>query len=387
MRIGIDATTICDARGGRGAGIEHYTWSIVFAMIASAPQHEFFLAVPSQFSKQAERELVQGQKNVHVFRPLLPKIPFLSRHLFLPVRLLLARVDALFAPAGQIPLGWRGPSVITLHDVSIFRHPEWFPPERAGNFSTRVVVPRSVKMAKRIICVSRFTEREAWEVFPDVKNRTVVIHEGVRVPVEIQPVSDDQRELLGREDMILALGTIEPRKNLLHALQAFDRFLDAHPDRAAGTRFVLAGKQGWKLEEIMETIRWVNDKWLEPAGGDVIQLVGHVTESQKWSLLARASVLMFVSWEEGFGLPLLEALAVGTPVVASNRGSLPEIAGDVAIVVEPDDIEQMSLAIAQCVLVPDGARALQEEAKHHASQFSWDQAAEKTLHVIESLRV
>jgi glycosyltransferase involved in cell wall biosynthesis len=137
----------------------------------------------------------------------------------------------------------------------------------------------------------------------------------------------------------------------------------------------------------MEVIRRVNDKWLASAGGDVIQLVGHVTESQKWSLLKHASVLMFVSWEEGFGLPLLEALAVGTPVIASNQGSLPEIAGDVAIMVEPNDIEQMSLAIAQCVLVPDGARALQEEAKQHAAEFTWERAAEATLRVIESVVV
>jgi len=386
MRIGIDGTTICDATGGRGAGIEHYTWSILFAMAKAAPTHEFVVAVPSHFSPISQRSF-SSLKNIRFIRPMLVRVPFFSRHVGIPTRMRFAGVDVLFAPAGQVPLGWRGKSVVVVHDLSIYAHPEWFPDEKAKNFSTKVVVPRSMQRAEKIIAVSEFTKSQIKQFFPEVEDNIHVVAEGVWVPEGVS--QKDFGEYCApdhhiADDVVLSISTLEPRKNLEVAIHAFDRFLTMHPDRAKTTRYVIAGKQGWKAEGIQNAIQDVNTKWRDVARDGVALPFGYVSEEEKWHLLHQASVLLFPSWEEGFGLPILEAQAVGTPVIAGARGALPEVGGDAALYVEPDDIEGMALAIAQCILLPEAVRSLSEEGKRHAAKFTWSRAAKETLKVIEA---
>jgi glycosyltransferase involved in cell wall biosynthesis len=110
--------------------------------------------------------------------------------------------------------------------------------------------------------------------------------------------------------------------------------------------------------------------------------LGPVTEEEKWQLLARAACLLYPSFDEGFGLPVLEAMAVGTPVIASNRGALPEVGGDAAMYVEPQDTEAMSFALTQCLLVPEGTRVLKELGLKRASEFTWDRAARETMKIL-----
>lgn len=386
MRIAIDGTTLCAPDGSRGAGIEHYSWSITLALLRSGSAHEFVISTPPGLSRVRRQELLETGARVKLLPSWGPKLSFVSRHAILPIRFWLRRPDVLFSPFGQLPLGWRGKSVVTVHDLAIYGHPEWFPQEQS--FSTRVVVPRSLERATQIIAVSSATQEKLHEFMPATAGRVLVVPEGV-------DLSEAYEALKGADatstrfpfdrDFVLFLGTIELRKNLLHAFRAFQAFLESRPEQAGLVRFIVAGKKGWHTREIEQELVAINYAWKEAEPNGVIQLLGPVTEEEKWNLLARASCLFYPSWDEGFGLPLLEAMAVGTPTIASDRGALPEVGGDAAVYVDPDDVEAMSFALTQCLLIPEGVREIRELGLTRAAEFSWERAARETLKVLEEV--
>ncbi|MBT5808237.1 glycosyltransferase family 4 protein [Candidatus Uhrbacteria bacterium] len=385
MRILIDGTCLCDSEGRSGAGIEHYTWSIVRQLFLSAPKHEFVVYVPPSLNAVGLRSLVEGCSNVSIMKSLGPHISFVTRHIILPIRFFLARPDVMFFPTGQMPLFTIGKAVVTIHDLAIYDHPEWFP--EGQNFSTKTVVPKSIEKASKIIAVSAATKQRVEELFPDSVSKVQVIHEGVDAPKEMLDAMDmDSTRFPFDRDYILYLGTIEPRKNLTQAFRAFHKFLEGRPELAQTYRFMVAGKRGWKTKEIENELVRVNHAWKEIEPNGVIQFLGPVTEEEKWNLMARASCLVFPSLYEGFGLPVLEAMSVGTPVITTRCGALPEVAGDAALFVKPDDVEQMSLAITQCLLVPQGAKQMRIDGFKRAGEFTWERTAKETLKVLEEVR-
>ncbi len=385
MLIAIDATTICDNDGGVGAGIEHYTWSIVFNLIRLNTSHKFLIIIPKEFSVIRRNQLMEGVDRVECMEILGPKIKFLSRHVVLPLIFLFKKVDVLFSPFGQIPLFFRGKSIITIHDVMIYTNPEWFNEEQKKEFSTRIVVPNSIEKADNIICVSNATKIALNNLFPITIEKSVVVYEGVSVPYaeEVNIVND---RFPFDKDYVLFLGTVEPRKNLVNAFKAFNKFLEDHIEQVDNVRFIVAGRRGWKTEEVDNMLMKVNKKWshIEPNG--VIQFLGAVTEEEKWILLRRASVLIFTSFGEGFGLPILEAMSVGVPVISSREGSLEEIGGDVPIYTDPEDLEAMSFAIAQCLLLPEGVVNLRNDGYRHVEKYNWKDTAKKTLKIIQETK-
>jgi len=287
-------------------------------------------------------------------------------------------VDVLLCPDGHIPLGWTGKSVVVVHDLATYEHPEWFPGVRS-RWSAEWLYPRSLKRADAIVAVSEATRQQIARVFPGLEKKTRVVYHGVSVPVQETHLALGARE----SETIVFIGTLEPRKNLITAMRAFGVFLHAHPDRAATARFVLAGQKGWGAEPILAAMDEINAAWRSRAGANVIVWNGPVTEQEKWSLLRNAAALLFPSLWEGFGLPVLEAMAVGTPVITSDRGALAEVAGDAAMYVDPDDIGQIALAIAQAVLMPEAMQELREAGRVRASTFTWERAAEETVRVVD----
>lgn len=268
---------------------------------------------------------------------------------------------------------------MTVHDTAIYDHPEWFSEEQAQAWSTRFCVPWSIKRADALIAVSQDTASRLSAFFPAAEKKTYVIYEGVELGHQ-KEVSQTDRFPFDR-DYILFLGTIEPRKNLPNAFLAFQHFLQGHPEQKGKLRFIVAGKKGWNVEESVQAAEDVN----RAVGEKMIEWLGPVTEEEKWYLLSRAACVLFPSWHEGFGLPILEAMSVGTPVITTQCGAIPEVGGDAVIYVEPDDLEMMSFAIAQCVLVPEGTFALREEGYRRATSFSWEETAKKTIALLRSV--
>ncbi len=358
MKIAIDGTTLTGRDGSPGAGIEQYTRMISESMIENA-----------------------GSDEVRVIKPI-GRIPFLSRHLSVPLQALLWGADILFCPSGQIPLGWKKKSVIVIHDLSIFEHPEWFPATGFGNLAR---VRRSLNRSSQIIAISEATKKQFSLLFPEFLTKTSVVYPGTNLTHMLQIGFESDGTSDGRMDrnLILSVGTLEPRKNLVNALAAFDAFLRMHPDRAADTRFMLAGKIGWKADSILEAMSQINAVWQKLAGGDVVTHLGYVTEGEKQSLYAQASCLFFPSLYEGFGLPALEAMAAGCPVIVSDRGALLEVCADAAMYVDPENIEQMAFTLAQCVMMPEAMSEMVEAAKNRANRFTWQRASSEVLKLIQ----
>lgn len=385
MRIGIDAMTLCDEKGRAGAGIEHYTWSVLLALVKKYPKDEFVVVIPQQISLRRE-SILRSFDNIEIIKMRKRRFPFLSKHVFLPFHLTVKRIDLLFSPSGQLPYYWIGKSLVSVHDVFVYTNPEWFDDKMVSSFATKKIVPRSLERADAIATVSDVTQNALHELFPFTEAKTITIPAGVDDVINLAPLSPKYTSKLnGIEDMLLVLGTLEPRKNILQILHAFHRFLEMNPHRAITTRLVLAGKFGWKSDAIRDAISDVNQVWQKRAQGDVVQAVGYIKEPQKWALLARANALLFLSKSEGFGLPILEAMRVGTPIIASDLPIMREVGGDAIMYANPENPDEVALALAQVLLVPEGLSDFRSLAHERSNQFSWEKVAGRLREVMEEV--
>lgn len=317
------------------------------------------------------REL-QDLNGVHLRLTRGPRVPMVGPHLLMPLRARLAGADVFHGPAHGLPLTRFGvPSIVTINDLAIYDHPEWFPDRQW--LSTRVLVPRSVRGARIVICPSEATRRALMVHFRIPTDRCRVIPLGVdpvfatRVPVDQR--ARVQQSLRLPDRFILQVGTVSPRKNFVGTLRA----LAAIP-AAERVPLVVAGEFGWKFEPVLRT---VSELGLTPW----VRFLGYVRPADVPALYQLASVFVFPSLDEGFGLPILEAFAAGTPVVASSAGSLPEVARDAALLVPPEDVDALASAV-HTMLTDDGHRAeLVEQGRLRAARYTWKATAQAHLTV------
>lgn len=384
MRIGIDCRNILHPEKGGVGGIGRYIHEIVGALLTEAPEHEFVLFFDHQDAISAKKDLLAGHDNVTVrvlpFH-LLRKMPLFRSHAIASMLFAREKLDLLHGPANAIPLFYSGPSVVTLHDLAIYDHPEWFPDVvlGKGTFSTRVIVPRSVEVSRRVIAVSLNTKRDAIRIFGCDGWKIDVVHEGAEVP-RLKSGGAKVLSMHGLKERgyVLSLSTIEPRKNIPALVEAFSRAA-ADGRLLEETKLIIVGAQGWKCETTFAAIAAAQIA----LGKDRVRWLGRVTEDEKWALIANAAVFAFPSFYEGFGLPPLEAMALGTPVVASALSSLPEVCGRGATLVDPYDIDGLSEAISEIFADPIAAANLAEKGKERAAGFTWKKAAQETLAVYE----
>jgi glycosyltransferase involved in cell wall biosynthesis len=250
------------------------------------------------------------------------------------------RDDVLHVPGHRGPPLSAAPLVVTIHDLAVFRHPETF--NRWTRTYSRTFLPRLARSATRVIAVSEFTAREAIELLGVEEERVRVIPHGVEAPFE------PNGPAAGGE-YVLAVGTLEPRKNLPRVVLAAER---------AGVDVRVVGGAGW---------------------GDVdVQSAGFVSDEELARLYRGATCLVYPSLYEGFGLPVLEAMASGTPVVTSEQSAPAELAGDAAILVNPLDVDAIAAGIEEAVARRDELRAA---GVARAESFTWEAAAHATVEV------
>src|SRR5690242_11193343 len=318
--------------------------------------------------------IVYGPRGAVMYAPntdyrLLPQARFIGRHLQWPAEIRRLRPDVYFGPAGALPLGRIStPSAIAVHDLAIYRNPRWFPARQP--LSTRIVVPRSVLRADVLIAVSESTARDIQEFFGLDRGRIHVIPHGVSK--KLRPMGAEERaearaRLALPERFILFVGTIEPRKNLETLLDAWV-LMRYRPD------LVVVGSWGWRYEGIKEKMERLGPRLhhLESVDPDELPVIYNL-----------ARVLAHPAWYEGFGLPPLEAMACGTPVVVSDRSSLPEVVADAGLVVPADHPEAWRKALETVIADTDLAADLRHRGILRAAQFSWERAAHLTWHAID----
>ncbi len=282
--------------------------------------------------------------------------------------------DLLFVPAHVIPPS-HPKSVATIHDLGYLIEPDCHPPlhRKQLEWTTRW----NAHAADGLIAVSETTKRDLIELLDVEPARIRVVAHGVGA--EFAPASDAEiaairaRYELGPQ-AILAVGTIQPRKNLDRLIQAFERIAARNPS----VQLVLCGSSGWKNEQILH--RAVASPFHQR-----IRYIGYIPDAELPTLYSSAAVLAFPSLYEGFGMPALESMACGTPVVAADRSSLPEICGDAVLLVDPFDSESIASGIDRVLSDEDLRSELTARGKRRARQFRWRDCAERTLAFLRSI--
>jgi len=383
MRIGIDCRTILNPQAGEKAGIAHYTYYLVKNLLKIDKLDEFVLFFDYQ-AKHIVREFLEPNTTIRFFSFSRHKkfLPFFYSHLLSAWTVDAEKLDVFHSPANVVPIRYGGKFCVTIHDLAIYRRPDLFP-SRQG-FSVKYLVPRTINRASKVIAVSQSTKRDVEKFFHVASEKIEVIHEGVDLD-QFKPKASITSENLSvrnhykiKRDYILFLGTLEPRKNLIRLLEAYYFFHRRNPELAKKYQLVLAGAKGWLYDSIFEEVK-------SRELSEHVVFPGYLPASDVPALLASATIFVYPSLYEGFGLPVLEAMAAGVPVITSNISSLPEITDSAALLVDPADTEGLSKSMEKLLLDASLARQLSESGRQRALNFTWTKCAEKTLQVYKSI--
>ena len=287
--------------------------------------------------------------------------------LYMPLRLprLAARRGAqlLHCPVGLGPVRSRLPLVLTVNDVMALERPEWF--TRANALQQRLVLPRTLRAAARVLTPSRFTRERLLEVCGVDPERVEVTPYGVGQTFCPGEAGREVLERLGVQGpYVLTVGTLQPRKGLETALRAFERVAAA----GAPHSLVVAGARGWQDEPLLESLR----------GSPAVRVLGRVSDAELVELYRGAECFFFPSLYEGFGFPVLEAMACGTAVLCARATSLPELAGDAAVLADPGDVDGFESALAGLLASEPRREELRAAGLARVGEFSWDRCAALT---------
>jgi glycosyltransferase involved in cell wall biosynthesis len=364
----------------RQSGVGHYTQRLVGGLAAIDQENRYTCLVASDGPGLAvtQRNFARWPTRVSFENHLVGDLWLLG---YLPVRLRLWATDVYHGPAVFLPLvklGYR--TVVTIHDLVSFLFPETVP--RKYSLYMRVMTRWAARSADRIIAVSRATKDDLTRALGVPDEKVVVIHEAVApefaAPVEPAVVEAVIRRYGIRPPYCLFVGNLEPRKNLGRLVEAFAGLRARRPAREPIPQLVLAGTRAWLHGGIFEAVA------AHDLAADIL-FTGYVTPADLPALYAGATCFVFPSLYEGFGLPVLEAMAAGTPVVASRAGAIPEVGGDAALLVDPRRPAEIAEAI-ETVLGDGQLRAtLVARGRERARLFTWEAVARQTLAVYESV--
>ncbi len=283
-----------------------------------------------------------------------------------------AHVDLVHATDHLIPRMRAVPVVATLMDAIPLAHPDWVSKSLLGRFKTQLW-KKTARWADRIITISDHSKSQIVDYFGLAADKIDVIPLGVDkrwfVPIAAEERARIKKKFDLRDRNFICVGTLQPRKNIGKAIEAYLRLPPAIKDDVG---LLIVGRAGWQCEEIVGRLG-------QGAYGAGVRWLKHLPDNELRAVLQDSTALVFPSLHEGFGLPVLEAFASRTPVIASNTTSLPEVAGDAALLVDPQDEEAIADAM-RCVAEDDGlANRLKVRGYERATFFTWDKTAEMTL--------
>jgi glycosyltransferase involved in cell wall biosynthesis len=364
---------------GERAGISHYTYHLVKSLLALDRTDDFVLFFDARAQGVAREFLKPNTKIVFfTFSQYKKYLPFVYSHVLAASKIASQNLDIYHSPANVIPLRYAGKFCITTHDLAIYRRPDLFPKNQG--FALKYIVPRTIHRAKKIIAVSEFTKREIQEFFPVDEKKIRVIYEGADHQRFFKALPDENsREYLKtkykiRNEYLLFVGTLEPRKNLIRLLEAFYKMLSNNSGYKSKYQLLLAGTKGWLYDSIFDEVK---NRGLEHN----VLFPGYIDAKDLPLLYKNAKFFVYPSLYEGFGLPVLEAMACGVPVITSNASSLPEIVGDAALLVDQLDVDGLTGAMQRFLEDEKFRTGYSEKALLQAKKFSWEKCAKETLEV------
>lgn len=361
MRIGLDGIPLASPK----TGIGHYTLELSRALAKLAPEDEFELLSPVPFISSLDH----GPPNLRQVEAARRRFWFV---LGLPLYIRRHKLALFHGTNYGIPWWNECPTILTIHDLSLLLHPETHESRLVRR--ARYRLPLMARWATKIITATEVVKKEIAERLQVDPEKIVVTPYAPRSNFRPLERSDTEqtRARLGVEDVfILFVGTIEPRKNLITLLRAFADILRTTDLRP---QLVIAGQKGWLMGE---TLSYINSEGLN----ERIKFTGYISDSDLRALYASCAVCVYPSLYEGFGLPPLEAMACGAPVIASDVPTLSETIGNAALLVPPTDVQQLARGIVEMISDLGKSAHYSRVGLERASQFTWERTARMTLDV------
>lgn len=363
MRIGIDARLVFYSRGGIG----EYIIQLIEALADLESDDDTFVVLQSRKDKSPIINS-NGFERKSLWTPSHNRFEQLA----LSFEVSQLGLDLLHSPDFIPPFRRNCKSVITIHDLAFLLYPHFLTKESARYYGQ---IDQAWRKTNHIIAVSEATKQDSIKMLGVPEKKITVIHEAAN-PIYC-PLPKDEAQRLAKEkykidqDFILFVSTIEPRKNLPGLLQAYRRLRD---DYKRDEILVLAGRNGWLWEEVYETVEQLDLK-------KYVAFLGRVPSEDLVYLYNAARLFVHPSFYEGFGLTPLEAMTCGTPVIVSNTSALPEVVGDAALMINPHDIDGLTVALWRVLTEEELRQDLIERGLKRAKKFLWRDAARKTLEV------
>ena len=366
--MGLIATLLSTAASYRGAGIHIYSRQLLHHLAEQGRQIAFraFVGDPAY----------QPPVGLPTYRSARAGANPMSRIIWeqtaLPILARRQHIALWHGMAYALPLGSSVPGVVTVHDLSFLRYPQAF--NTSNRFYLTRIVALSCRRARRVIAVSQATAAEVHELLGISHSKIDVVYNGVDDEFRQIPHSEVQarREQAGwPQRFILSVGTLEPRKNYPALIRAYARY------RQTSSRplpLLIGGGKGWRYDEIFAL---VNELQLE----DSVRFLGYLPAEQLPWLYNAATLFVYPSLYEGFGLPVAEAMACGTPAITSTASSLPEIAGEAALTVAPDASDELAEAMRDVLSSEERMHTMQQAGLTQARRFQWQTTAAQTAAV------
>jgi glycosyltransferase involved in cell wall biosynthesis len=370
LRIGIDIRSLVFTR----AGINRYTENLIRSLLEIDVANEY--ALFSNTKSCYDWSSYSNAQEVIVRLPHFGRITEkIWEEILLPPNL--KRMDVFHSPRYMLPKKKPCKFVVTVHDLAFKKLPHIFVKRTVKYFSN--LLEDSIQKADKIIAVSHNTKEDLLRLFNVRDDKVEVIYEGVnenyKVTTDCETLEHARSKYSLPEKFILYVGTIEPRKNLVGLIKAFHKLKEK---KAIEHRLVIAGGKGWLYNDVFEAVERLG------LTQDII-FTGYVEESELPTLYNLSDLFVYPTLYEGFGLPVLEAMACGVPVICSEVSSLPEVAGNAAIVVNPYDSDEIAEAIAHILENSSLKDTLIEKGIRRASMFTWQETARETLNLYQKL--
>lgn len=377
MKIGIDCRNILNVPHGEKAGVGHYNYYLVKHLLRLDKKNQYILFFDHRFPDPKEFRK-KNTKILHFPWSQYKKyLPVGYSHYFVAKLIEKEKLDIFHAPANTLPLSYHGKTVVTVHDLAIYRHPEWFPAKQ--NFAVKISVPKSIFKADVLIAVSQSTKKDIISHFKIPKSKIKVIYEGFEKEKKISQkiIAKTKRKYKIGKHFVFCLSTLEPRKNMERLIQAFDELLSDDFKKYQDCQLIIAGAKGWRYAPIFKAIK--------NAKCGRIRYLGYLTKLEKLALSSSADCFCFPSLWEGFGLPVLESMAMGTPVIVSKTSSLPEIVEKAGILINPLSKESIKKGLVKFLKNKRNRNLYSKKSIKQARKFTWDKCARETLKVYKSL--
>ena len=363
MRIAVNTRLLLK---GKLEGIGWFTFESLKRICENHPEHEFLFI----FDRPYKDEFIFSDNVIPVVigpqarHPILYMLWF---ELSIPIILKKYKADLFLSPDGFISLLSRVPSICVIHDLNYEFYPKDLP--LLTTMYYKFFFPRFARKAKRIITVSEYSKYDIHRLYHIDNSKIDVAYNGIK---EVYHPIDEQRKLVVQEEVsnskpyFVFVGALHPRKNLIGLFKAFDLY---KKQSNSNSRLVIVGKKQWWTKAIRAAYESMNHK-------KEVSFLGHLSPKRLNEVVASSIAMVYVSYFEGFGIPIIEAFKAETAVITSNVTSMPEVAGDAALIVDPFNIQE--IATAMCSIEQD--ENLRNEfiikGRKRATQFSWDNTAE-----------